>query len=321
MMFCISRDVQASLINREEEEGVSHQETYTNFDPASPTDLKGSGGLSPPPNHAQNKMNLDNLVDRIKSNVYTPTLLSKKLGTGKMQNMSHRLTRFMQDLEESAVRLIRKYNGDVLLIDTIFESGNILRADIITRSEYRLYMQVDTNTRGHQQWFYFRVRNTRKDRKYLFKLMNFTKPGITGGSGYRKNELFQRVMYKSKGSKHTEWMSIGPEKLEFVKTKVQRRKKDALAAGADSDQEDWVEEAYGNDPNMQDEDGGLQRLTSNPTSGSPLKKKRKFYYYALEFEVEFEHDEDVVYFAFSQPYSYSQIVSDLLEKEDELKPA
>ena len=55
----------------------------------------------------------------------------------------------MQELEESFARLIRKYNGDVLLIDTIFESGNLLRADRITPTEYRLYMQVDTNTRGH----------------------------------------------------------------------------------------------------------------------------------------------------------------------------
>ena len=146
--------------------------------------------------------------------------LNPKLGTGKMQNLSIRLTRYMQELEESVVRLMRKYSGDVLIFDTIFESGNLLRADRITPSEYRLYMQVDTNTRGHQQWFYFRVRNTRKDRKYTFKLMNFTKPGVAGGSGYRKNELFQRVMYKSKCSKHTEWMSLGPEKLEFVKTKV-----------------------------------------------------------------------------------------------------
>ena len=82
-------------------------------------------------------------------------------------------------------------------------------------------------------------------------------------------------MYKSKVSKHTEWMSIGPEKLEFVKTKVPRRKKDALAAGADSDQEDWVEEAYGNDPNLQnlqqyqgpdDVEGAYTRTTSNPTT-------------------------------------------------------
>lgn len=40
-------------------------------------------------------------------------------------------------------------------------------------------MQVDTNTRGHQQWFYFRVKNTKKERKYTFKIMNFTKSGLT----------------------------------------------------------------------------------------------------------------------------------------------
>ena len=45
--------------------------------------------------------------------------------------------------------------------------------------------------------------------------MNFTKPGVTGGSGYRKNELFQRVMYKSKKSRKQDWDSIGSDKLEF----------------------------------------------------------------------------------------------------------
>jgi len=27
--------------------------------------------------------------------------------------------------------------------------------------------------------------------------MNFTKPGVTGGSGYRKSDLKQRIVYKS----------------------------------------------------------------------------------------------------------------------------
>ena len=75
--------------------------------------------------------------------------------------------------------------------------------------------------------------------------MNFTKPGVTSGRGYGKNELAQRVMYKSKLSANQEWCSLGPDQLEFQKTKVVRRKKDALAAGADSDQDDWVEEAFG----------------------------------------------------------------------------
>jgi len=41
----------------------------------------------------------------------------------------------------------------------------------------------------------------------------------------------------------------------------------------------------------------------------------------MVFDVEFENDEDIVYFAFSQPYSYCQIVSEILDKENELKPA
>ena len=52
-----------------------------------------------------------------------------------------------------------------------------------------------------------------------------------------------------------------------------------------------------------------------------LKKKKRFYYYSLNFEVRFEHDDDIVYFAFSQPYPYSQVMAEILEKEETLKPA
>ena len=45
--------------------------------------------------------------------------------------------------------MLKQYSGDVLLIDSIFESGNILQADRTTASIYTLYMQVDTNTKGH----------------------------------------------------------------------------------------------------------------------------------------------------------------------------
>ena len=37
-----------------------------------------------------------------------------------------------------------------------FESGNLEHA-VRMGSEYHLYMSVDTNTRGHRQWFYFTV--------------------------------------------------------------------------------------------------------------------------------------------------------------------
>ena len=79
-------------------------------------------------------MNIDDLIGRLKAGVFVPHLLNSRIGTGKVQNLSIRLTRYMQDLEESMARLMRKYNGDVLIMDTIFESGNLLRADRITPS-------------------------------------------------------------------------------------------------------------------------------------------------------------------------------------------
>ena len=104
-----------------------------------------------------------------------------------------------------------------------------------------------------------------------------------------------------------------------------------------------MEEAFGNDPNLtnglnQPEDE-YSRMPSapNPEAPSPLtnlrttsgvnkdivnslKKKRKFYYYSLVFEVRFEHDDDTVFFAFSQPYTYSQVMADILDKEETLQP-
>lgn len=46
---------------------------------------------------------------------------------------------------------------DELIFDSNFESGNL---DLVTKAgenDYDLYMRVDTNTRGHHQWFYFTV--------------------------------------------------------------------------------------------------------------------------------------------------------------------
>ena len=64
---------------------------------------------------------------------------------------------------------------------------------MVSPSEYQLYMQVDTNTRGHQQRFYFRVKNTKANRKYIFKIMNFTKPGLTnsGNDGSKSKTNLQ----------------------------------------------------------------------------------------------------------------------------------
>ncbi|MCB0370331.1 MAG: hypothetical protein KDD45_13125 [Bdellovibrionales bacterium] len=36
-------------------------------------------------------------------------------------------------------------------------------------------LQDDVNTKGHNQWFFFRVTNTKKNQKVRFNIINLTK--------------------------------------------------------------------------------------------------------------------------------------------------
>jgi len=39
-----------------------------------------------------------------------------------------------------------------------------------------LFIENDTNTLGYNQWFYFSVRNMRKNVKYMFYVVNYVNP-------------------------------------------------------------------------------------------------------------------------------------------------
>lgn len=49
-----------------------------------------------------------------------------------------------------------------LVFESRFESGNLRRAVQVYEHEYDLILKPDVNTRGHTQWFYFSVSNTRR---------------------------------------------------------------------------------------------------------------------------------------------------------------
>ena len=61
--------------------------------------------------------------------------------------------------------------------DSDFESGNLDIVQNCGRGHYNLYMRVDTNTKGHHQWFNFSVEFTGnlKHRRVTFHILNFTK--------------------------------------------------------------------------------------------------------------------------------------------------
>eukprot|EP00347_Sterkiella_histriomuscorum_P022485 403338316 len=284
--------------------------------------------------------------------------IKHNLGSGQIKNMSNRLLKFLTDSDNFKKKLLQKYNNDVLLFDSTFECGNLLQAEITNPNEYQLYMQVDTNTRGHQQWFYFKVKNTKPDRTYLFKIMNFTKPGLVkvnnqnqkqnfdvgsqpnsetithqnttannqkdasapianttsqyvGPSylGQKKQEHLQRIHYRTKNQK--EWQQIDSEKLEFIKTDVQRKRKDILAAAIDSDQEEMDGDQM---------DDYAQNFSSQKAlNKKPAKKRKPQFYYALQFEFQFTKEDQTVYFSFALPNTLTDITHMILQKENEFQ--
>ena len=44
-----------------------------------------------------------------------------------------------------------------LIFDSRFESGNLRKASKVNNVEYNLWLENDINTKGHTQWYYFKV--------------------------------------------------------------------------------------------------------------------------------------------------------------------
>ena len=103
-----------------------------------------------------------------------------------------------------------------LIFDSDFESGNL---DMVIKTEeqaYDLYMRVDTNTRGHHQWFYFTVKYPAEwhKRTVSFTVCNFTKDSSLYNHGMR--------IAIARKSQDYQWFKAGDE-IEYKKSKKVRR--------------------------------------------------------------------------------------------------
>ena len=72
---------------------------------------------------------------------------------------------------------------DSLLFDAAFESANLRRAVQVGKHAYDLVLSCDCNTRGHTQWFLYRVRNMRAGQEYSLNIINMMKPDSLFCSG------------------------------------------------------------------------------------------------------------------------------------------
>ncbi|KAG6617213.1 putative metalloprotease family M14B [Phytophthora cinnamomi] len=157
---------------------------------------------------------------------------------------------------------------DTLIFDSLFEGGNLQRAERIFRKtpktgsathtpqqEYEMLIHPDIKNGAYRQWFYFEVRNGRPGIIYRFALVNLAKSGALFGQG------LQPVIY----SEH-----------------------DAATKGVG-----WRHR------------GSHVRYDVAPTAQPGPN--------ALTFHYQFEHENDCVYFACIQPYTYTDLM-DYLEQ-------
>lgn len=94
-----------------------------------------------------------------------------------------------------------------LQFESRYECGNLKKVTQIFPFEYDLQMRSDTCTKGHTQWYYFSVTNTRKDTKYRFNITNYQKPGSLVTNGMRP------LMYSELLAKETGigWHRVGED--------------------------------------------------------------------------------------------------------------
>jgi hypothetical protein len=105
-----------------------------------------------------------------------------------------------------------------LIFESRFESGNLRRAIQVYEYEYDLILRPDINTRGHTQWYYFRIQNMIPGRMYKFNVINLTKPDSLYNYGMRP------LIYSEKeaGLDGTGWQRRG-EDICYYQNHIKRR--------------------------------------------------------------------------------------------------
>ncbi|KAJ3293027.1 Cytosolic carboxypeptidase 2 [Borealophlyctis nickersoniae] len=143
-----------------------------------PESMKGRAGMAPPPKRART--------------TYEPKLV------------------FEAQYDESPMKpfyQLQSPDDSTLLFESRFESGNLQEAYRVDQYEYEMKVRKDLNTRGHTQWFYFRVTNMRPNIPYRFNITNLMKPDSLYNYGMRP------LMYSEKtaATKGIGWHRAGTD--------------------------------------------------------------------------------------------------------------
>ena len=130
---------------------------------------------------------------------------------------SKRLQNYISRIHERHSILNPKFNNKILSFNGNLESGNLWEVEMVHPNYYLLSMSVDTNTKGHQQWFYYSVSNTHKYRTVRFEINNFSK-------GYSPFQQGMQVNVYSKTNKELTGIgwTLGGMFINYTRNELER---------------------------------------------------------------------------------------------------
>lgn len=97
--------------------------------------------------------------------------------------------------------------------DSDMESGNLDMAVRVKKGEYDLFLRSDTNTKGHTNWYYFKVRNGSFRGTIQFNICNMVKRRNLYGKGMTP---YCSITHKNNPELNTQWRQHECEEVRFV---------------------------------------------------------------------------------------------------------
>lgn len=186
---------------------------------------------------------------------------------------------------------------NVLIFDSRFENGNLKKAAKVNNVEYNLWLENDHNTKGHTQWYFFKVvykdiplAADKKVHKIKFNILNLAKTSSLYQVGMMPC-VWSRRRFDKDG---TGWFRGGLD-IQYSQNNIPR--------SSDAEMANQVGYSYN------------QYLYQNNGAGEGTET-----YFTLSFKYEFEPNQnDEVWFAHAVPYDYTKMQKELkaiVEKEE-----
>ena len=214
-------------------------------------------------------------------------LISDYNTTNTNQSSEGQIKRIVYNCKDKGKKFTRILTDDSLSFDSHFESANLhtayrvytpLEASLsgikLKNHTYELYMQTDIHTVGNTQWFYFSINNNlRKGQIINIKIKNF-----------RKSDS----MYK-RGMKPL---------IYSTKKKCWTRDCNNISYYMSNDVDT---------PEFQHVINELRHSAGLKTTSNNNKSSTSDVYYTLNFTHEVLYDNDICYFAYCYPYTYTDL--------------